>query len=40
MKLKLTYKEAMELFPIVSVRPENVVILNLIADAIMKHYKV
>lgn len=34
--MKLTYKEAMELYPIVSRRPENKVILGLIADAIME----
>jgi hypothetical protein len=35
----LTYKEAMELYPIVSRRPENREILRLIAEAIIKEHE-
>lgn len=35
-KLSFTYEQAMELFPFVAVREENLVLLNLIAEAIMK----
>ncbi len=34
--MKLTYDEAMKIYPLVYRRPENFVILNLIADAIMR----
>ncbi len=34
--MTLTYEQAKELYPIVSRRPENKVILGLIADAIMR----
>jgi hypothetical protein len=34
--MKLTYEQAIELYPIVSRRPENTILLNLIAEAIMK----
>jgi hypothetical protein len=36
--MKLTYKEAVELYNIIQRRPENVVLLNLIAEAIYKEH--
>jgi len=34
--LKLSYKEAMELYSVIYRRPENKIMLDLIAEAIMK----
>lgn len=35
-RMKFTYQQAMELYPIVRRLPENVILLNMIAEAIMK----